>query len=158
MLATLAWRNVLRNRRRSVITILSIAVGLAALTFVWAFIDGQNDQMIRNSTRFLAGDAQVHLKGYHDDPTLDLTMVEAQPVLTAASADPRVDFPAPRSPISAMRCERSAPASDANIPVSERCACSSCEGVRRVRNCCMRRSSGEGVSSSTSWERRGRRS
>lgn len=90
MLATLAWRNVLRNLRRSVITILSIAVGLAALTFVWAFIDGQNDQMIRNSTRFLAGDVQVHLKGYHDDPTLDLTMAEAQPVLTAASADPNV--------------------------------------------------------------------
>ena len=30
MLAKLAWRNVLRNRRRSAITILSIAVGLAA--------------------------------------------------------------------------------------------------------------------------------
>ena len=36
MLAKLAWRNVLRNRRRSAITVLSIAVGLAALTFIWA--------------------------------------------------------------------------------------------------------------------------
>lgn len=90
MLAKLAWRNVLRNRRRSAITVLSIAVGLAALTFIWAFIDGQNSQMIRNSTRFLAGDVQVHLKGYHDDPTLDLTMAEALPVLATARADPNV--------------------------------------------------------------------
>ncbi|MDO8777238.1 MAG: ABC transporter permease [Burkholderiaceae bacterium] len=91
MLAKLAWRNVARNRRRSAITILSIAVGLAALTFVWAFIDGMNRQMIQNSTRFLAGDVQVHLKGYHDDPTLDLTMAEAQPVLAAVRNDPNVE-------------------------------------------------------------------
>lgn len=91
LLATLAWRNVLRNRRRSAITVLSIAVGLAALTFIWAFIDGQNRQMIRNSTRFLTGDVQVHLKGYHDDPTLDLTMTEALPVLASALADPNVE-------------------------------------------------------------------
>lgn len=91
MLTKLAWRNVLRNRRRSAITVLSIAVGLAALTFIWAFIDGQNDQMIRNSTRFLAGDVQVHLKGYHDDPTLDLTMADALPVLATVRADPNVE-------------------------------------------------------------------
>ena len=91
MLAKLAWRNVLRNRRRSTITILSIAVGLAALTFIWAFIDGQNHQMIQNSTRFLAGDVQVHAKGYHDDPTLDLTMADVLPVLASVGADPNVE-------------------------------------------------------------------
>lgn len=96
MLAKLAWRNVLRNQRRSAITVLSIAVGLAALTFIWAFIDGQNSQMIRNSTRFLAGDVQVHLKGYHDDPTLDLTMADALPVLASARADPNVEAAAVR--------------------------------------------------------------
>jgi putative ABC transport system permease protein len=87
MLARLAWRNVLRNRRRSLITVASIAIGLAALTFVWAFIDGMNRQMIENSTRYLSGDMQVHLKGYHDDPTLDLTMSDATPVLQAVRQD-----------------------------------------------------------------------
>jgi putative ABC transport system permease protein len=83
MLLQLAWRNVTRNRRRSAITILSIAIGLAAMTFLWGFIDGMNRQMIQNSTRYFASDMQVHLKGYHDDPTLDLTMTEADPVLQA---------------------------------------------------------------------------
>lgn len=89
-LLKLAWRNVLRNRRRSAITISSIAMGLAALTFLWGFIDGMNRQMIENTTRFLAGDVQIHLKGYHDDPTLDLAIPEASPVLKSVRAEPDV--------------------------------------------------------------------
>ncbi len=90
MLLALAWRNVLRNRRRSAITISSIAIGLAAMTFLWGFIDGMNRQMVQNSTRYFAGDAQVHLKGYHDDPTLDLTMQEVKQVLRVVREQPEV--------------------------------------------------------------------
>ncbi|MBX3646344.1 MAG: ABC transporter permease [Rhodocyclaceae bacterium] len=90
MLFMLAWRNVLRNRRRSAITVLSIAIGLAALTFVWAFIDGMNQQMITNSTRLLAGDIQVHLRGYHDDPRPERTMDKSEHKLATALADPNV--------------------------------------------------------------------
>lgn len=90
MLPGLAWRNVLRNRRRSIITILAIAVGLAALTFLWGVIDGQNGQMIENSTRYFAGDVQVHAKGYHDDPSLDLAIGQAAPVMEPIEHDPDV--------------------------------------------------------------------
>jgi ABC-type lipoprotein release transport system permease subunit len=67
----LAVRNVARNLRRTAITMLAIAVGLAALLFLWAFIDGVNGQMIDNSTRYLSGHLQVHGAGYHDDQSLD---------------------------------------------------------------------------------------
>lgn len=87
ILWTLATRNVLRNRRRSVITVLSIAVGLAALTFLWAFLDGMNRQMVENTTRYFAGDAQIHLKGYHDDPSLDLTFGDITGVSRIARGD-----------------------------------------------------------------------
>ena len=90
MLLALAWRNVLRNRRRSAITISSIAIGLAAMTFLWGFIDGMNRQMLQNSTRYFAGDAQVHLKGYHEDPKLDLTMQDAAQILRAVREHPEV--------------------------------------------------------------------
>ena len=90
MLLQLAWRNVTRNRRRSAITVLSIAIGLAAMTFLWGFIDGMNRQMIENSTRYFSGDMQIHLKGYHDDPTLDLTIADADPVLRAVRAQREV--------------------------------------------------------------------
>jgi putative ABC transport system permease protein len=90
MIWTLAVRNVMRNRRRSVITVLSIAVGLAALTFLWGFIDGMNRQMINNTTRYFAADAQVHLKGYHDDPSLDRAIEAGARVLETVRADPSV--------------------------------------------------------------------
>jgi putative ABC transport system permease protein len=67
----LAARNVLRNVRRTVITVAAIALGMTALLFNWAFIDGVNEQMIDNSTRYLAGHLQLHRKGYHDDQSLD---------------------------------------------------------------------------------------
>lgn len=89
-LAPLAWRNVLRNRRRSAITVATIALGLAALAFLWAFVEGMNQQMIENSTRYLAGDAQVHLKGYHADPSLDFTMDDPEAVLGKVRSHPGV--------------------------------------------------------------------
>lgn len=67
----LAGRNVLRNARRSAITVLAIAIGMTALLFLWAFIDGVNEQMIENSTRYLSGHLQVHRQGYHDDQSLE---------------------------------------------------------------------------------------
>ena len=90
MLAGLAWRNVRRNVRRSLITVLSITIGLAALTFLWAFLDGMNSEMVENTTRYFAGDAQVHLKGYHADPDLDRSIAEAGPVIDAVRRDPDV--------------------------------------------------------------------
>ncbi|MCW5660017.1 MAG: ABC transporter permease [Burkholderiaceae bacterium] len=90
ILWTLAWRNVLRNRRRSLITIASIAVGLAALTFLWGFVDGMNRQMVENTTRYFAGDVQVHVAGYHEDPSLDRAIADAAPLIDALRGEPAV--------------------------------------------------------------------
>lgn len=109
MIWTLAVRNVMRNRRRSVITVLSIAVGLAALTFLWGFIDGMNRQMINNTTRYFAADAQVHLKGYHDDPSLDRAIEAGVRVLETVRADPAVGAATVRleTTVLASRADRS---------------------------------------------------
>ena len=109
MIWTLAARNVMRNRRRSVITVLSIAVGLASLTFLWGFIDGMNRQMINTTTRYFAADAQVHLKGYHDDPSLDRAIEAGARVLESVRADPAVAAAAARleTTVLASRADRS---------------------------------------------------
>ena len=96
MLFALAWRNVLRNRRRSAITISSIAIGLAAMTFLWGFTDDMNRQMVENSTRYFAGDMQIHLKGYHDDPSLDLAMQDTAGMLRAVRGQAAVTAAAVR--------------------------------------------------------------
>lgn len=73
----LALRNVFRNQRRSWITIAAIVAGLSSLIFLWAFIDGVNEQMIENSTRYLSGHVQLHRTGYHEEQTLDLLLDDA---------------------------------------------------------------------------------
>lgn len=87
MLWRLAWRNVWRNRRRSAMTVLAITIGVGALTFLWGFVDGMNREMVENTTRYFAGDAQIHRRGYHSDPTLDLAIDDVDPVIGIVQAD-----------------------------------------------------------------------
>lgn len=68
----IAHRNLWRNKRRSIITLSAISIGLAALVFVWGFVDGMNEQTIENSTTYLTGHIKIHKKGFHDDKALHL--------------------------------------------------------------------------------------
>ncbi|MBD3610502.1 MAG: ABC transporter permease [Gammaproteobacteria bacterium] len=68
----IAHRNLWRNKRRSIITLSAISIGLAALIFVWGFVDGMNEQTIENSTTYLTGHIKVHKKGFHDEKALHL--------------------------------------------------------------------------------------
>lgn len=63
----IAWRNIFRNWRRSFFTILAIAMGLGALIFIWAFVDGTNQQEISTYTSFLSGHIQIHKTGFQSE-------------------------------------------------------------------------------------------
>jgi putative ABC transport system permease protein len=92
----LARRGLRRNLRRSLITLSAIATGLAALVFLWGYVDGTNRQMIGNITGYLTGHLQVHQRGYHDDPTLDLTFDRADALMARFDKQGRIAAIAPR--------------------------------------------------------------
>lgn len=92
----LALRALVRNRRRSLVTLLAIAVGLAGLVFLWGYVSGINRQMIGNITSYLTGHVQVHQQGYHDDPTLDLAFAEPDELIARLAAASAVAAIAPR--------------------------------------------------------------
>ena len=92
----LAVRALARNRRRSLITLIAIAVGLAGLVFLWGYVGGINRQMIGNITSYLTGHVQVHQQGYHDDPTLDLAFADPGGIATRLAATGAVAAIAPR--------------------------------------------------------------
>jgi len=75
----LAWRNVVRNGRRSLITISAVALGLAALLFLWGFNDGIHNSMMRNLQQVIIGSIQIHRAGFFKSPKLsrDLTNPDA---------------------------------------------------------------------------------
>jgi putative ABC transport system permease protein len=70
----MAWRNVWRNRRRSLLTVLAISLGLAFNIFMRAIGDGFHEQMVDNSVRSHIGHLEVHHAGYHDDPGINKTL------------------------------------------------------------------------------------
>ncbi len=80
MIGRIAWRNILRNKRRSLILITSIVVGVLALILTEGFAIGMLQQMLTNQIGADAGYLQIHRKGYQSDPTLDNSMTNAGPV------------------------------------------------------------------------------
>ncbi|NOZ53793.1 MAG: ABC transporter permease [Gammaproteobacteria bacterium] len=95
-LLKLAYRNLWRNKSRSSITLSAITVGLAALIFVWGFIDGMNEQTIENSTTYITGHLKIHKAGFHDDKALYLSMPHDLALQQRINDAPHVVAIAPR--------------------------------------------------------------
>ena len=77
ILIKLAWRNILRNKRRTLIASTAISIGLASLIFLDALMVGMFENMIKTATESFIGDAQIHRQGYRD--TLEVSMTIEQP-------------------------------------------------------------------------------
>lgn len=95
MLLSLAWRNIWRNKRRSLIIISAIAVGLLCGLFASAVMFGMGDSLINSTIDRDLGHIQIHTKSFEDDKLLTDTIphtasilyeVKAQPNVTGASA------------------------------------------------------------------------
>jgi len=78
MLLLMAWRNIVRNLRRSAITVFAIALGLASLLFLWGFKDGLHNSMMRNLQEVVLGSIQIHSKGFFHHPSLEGALVDKE--------------------------------------------------------------------------------
>lgn len=67
----IAFRNITRNKTRSLITILSIGCGLGAIIFLRGYIDGAHQQMKDNFTGLLMGHMQIHANGFDKSANLN---------------------------------------------------------------------------------------
>src|SRR3990172_8051338 len=88
----LAWRNIWRHRRRTVIIVLAMGLSLAFMMFYDGLLDGFNQAIAGNAVRVLGGNIQVHAEGYREkvdsNPLLPLT--DGTAVVQAALAQPDV--------------------------------------------------------------------
>ena len=72
VLFNLAARNLLGHLRRTLLTVLALAVGLAALILLWGFNDGLHGNMTRNFQDAIVGSLQIHRDGFFRRPELAL--------------------------------------------------------------------------------------
>ncbi len=91
IIVTLAWRNLWRNHRRTIIMLAAISVGAWAMIFMTALMRGMVNEMVRDGVRALPGHVQVHHPGYRDDPSVAnrvaMTDAEISAALTAAGIE-----------------------------------------------------------------------
>lgn len=88
----LAWRNIWRHRRRTVIIIVAMGLALAMMMMYDGLMDGFNNAIYGNAIRVLGGNIQVRAEGYREkvdsNPLIPLPNDEA--VIQAALAHPDV--------------------------------------------------------------------
>jgi ABC-type lipoprotein release transport system permease subunit len=102
MLSTLAWRNLWRNYRRTLIMLAAIGIGVWAMIFMTALMRGMVDDMVMDAIHQLPGHVQIHKVGYRDDPNVVNSMPAVDATLHAALEDPSVVAWAGRVVVPAM--------------------------------------------------------
>ena len=85
----LAWRNLWRNHRRTVVMISAVTVGVWAMIFMTALMRGMVNDMLRDGIRVLPGHVQVHHPAFRDDPSVNnlLPMNDSQLSASFSTAD-----------------------------------------------------------------------
>ncbi len=91
-LLIMAWRNVWRNWRRTVIAVIAIALGLAFMLVFDGMLGGMNEALYGNTVKLQGGHVQVHAPGFREKanrlPLLPL--VDPHAAVEAALAQPEV--------------------------------------------------------------------
>ena len=88
----LAWRNIWRHRRRTVIIVLAMGLSLGLMMMYDGLIDGFNQAIAGNAVRVLGGNIQVHAAGYREkvDSNPLLPLADDSAIVQAALAQPDV--------------------------------------------------------------------
>ena len=92
----LAWRNLLRQKRRSILTGISIAGGYFLITFAVSLIEGSYGNMIEIFTRDRVGHVQLHAPDYRVQPRTQRVIRESSQVVSSLQSAPNIVGVAPR--------------------------------------------------------------
>jgi ABC-type lipoprotein release transport system permease subunit len=97
----LAWRNLWRNPRRTLIAMAAIGFGYAMLLFVACLMAGLRQQMIETGTSLVLSDIQVHAPSYYPNRSIYQTLggrqgTDVGALLADIAADPRIYAASPR--------------------------------------------------------------
>jgi len=86
----LAWRNIWRHTRRTVIIVLAMSITLALMMWYDGLINGWTDAIYGNAVKVLGGNIQVHAEGYREEANSNplFPLADPQAVIKAAEANP----------------------------------------------------------------------
>ncbi|MBS1653524.1 MAG: ABC transporter permease, partial [Bacteroidetes bacterium] len=92
----LAWRNLWRNRRRTMITLASVFMAVVLAIAIRSLQKGVYASMIGNAVRFSTGYIQVHAKGYWDDQNINNSFEYDSSLTSVFHKDKNISLYVPR--------------------------------------------------------------
>jgi ABC-type lipoprotein release transport system permease subunit len=92
----LAWRNVWRNTRRTIITIAALTVAATAMVWFRALIDGMMEDIVASNIQNGMGHVVVQPTGFEKNPLVDKYLHDPKPMESVVAAEPMVKAWSPR--------------------------------------------------------------
>lgn len=86
IIAGLAWRNVWRNRRRSVLTLVTVVMSAAMIFFMNGLQKGGQDQMIEDAASMNTGHLQIHEKDFWENQAIEYAFIPPAPLVERLEA------------------------------------------------------------------------
>ncbi len=86
----LAWRNIFRNKRRTIIAGIAIGIGLASLIFSGAMMGGMETNMMRSATASFLGEGQIHGDDFRESQAVEKTVHNLDQVLANLKKEPLI--------------------------------------------------------------------
>jgi len=96
MILKIVWRNLWRNKRRTLITMASVFFAVILAVVMRSMQLGTYDRMIRNIAGFYSGYIQIHQQGYWDEQSLEKSFVMSDTVSDALKENKYVTEWVPR--------------------------------------------------------------
>lgn len=91
MLFKLAWRNIWRNKRRSLIVLVSVVVGMVAIVITDGLSNGMMRQMLFNQISLNISHIQIHKEGFNNNKIVKNYIPDYKKVDSVLNNDPSVE-------------------------------------------------------------------
>jgi ABC-type lipoprotein release transport system permease subunit len=104
----LAWRNIWRHKRRTLIVVIAIGLSLSMMMMYDGLVIGFQDAIYANAVKVLGGNVQVHAEGYRDRTSKNpiIPLADDEKIVQTAAGLPNVVSASRRIVTSGMAANR----------------------------------------------------
>ncbi|MBN2693557.1 ABC transporter permease [bacterium] len=87
LILKLAFRNLFRNKRRTILSIIAIGVGVAGLISTDAVMKGMGKNMVNSAIKTITGHSQIHNEGFSSSFEVNKTITNREDIIKKLESD-----------------------------------------------------------------------